>query len=189
MQAHEFTTPPSAPPPDPAPVKGLGKSRLQCIQDGLQGIRGGWHVHGDPEPRRGPYPGGWSSGLGLARTLPRQERGSVRAGFALGLRRLTWGCSSVTTQSFSRYCAASYRLLPHRHGRCNLIIRMRGALKGEGALEPSALRKHGSKRAVAEFLNLIWILILLQMFIPALQKRLLEAKRQLAMRRIEARRR
>ena len=42
---------------------------------------------------------------------------------------------------------------------------------------------------MGEFLNLIWMLILLQMFVPVLQKRILEAKRQFAMRRIEARRR
>lgn len=41
---------------------------------------------------------------------------------------------------------------------------------------------------MGDFASLIWIIILLQLFLPALQKRVLEAKRQFAMRRIEARR-
>jgi len=40
---------------------------------------------------------------------------------------------------------------------------------------------------VGDFATLIWILILLQVFVPVLQKRILQAKRQFAMRRIEAR--
>lgn len=42
---------------------------------------------------------------------------------------------------------------------------------------------------MGDFATLIWILILLQVFVPVLQKRILQAKRQFAMRRIEARRR
>ena len=42
---------------------------------------------------------------------------------------------------------------------------------------------------MGDILSLLWIFILLQMFVPVVQKRVLEAKRQFAMRRIEARRR